>query len=305
MLMLPDRVQGRLRKQFGVVTRRQLIHELGCGKGEVEGWVRRNLLEVVHYEGVGLVGTYRSPTAPRLPEQVLLAAALRCGPEAWITGEAALGLLRFDGYTPRSSFRVLVVPRRRLRNVPFAVDHDPLYTEHRATTCGIPMTKPVRSVVEAARTVTRKRLRTTVDQAVWRDLLSIPQLHACAAALHHEGAHTIREMIESKMFEQESEGERAMKPVLAGLDPSPIWQYYVAPGIRVDCCLADVPLVLEYCGEESHALPHQREQDHARTRAIEARGYTVVEVWKHDLDHPEALRARILGMRAGLLSARR
>lgn len=93
--------------------------------------------------------------------------------------------------------------------------------------------------------------------------------------------------------------------MLAGLDPPPIWQYYVARGIRVDCCLTDVPLVLEYYGEETHTLPHLREHDHERIRAIEALGYAALVVWKHDLEQPEVLRARVLGMRAGLLAARR
>lgn len=303
--VLPDDVRARLRKQLGLVARRQLIHELGRHKGEIEGWLRRGHLEVAHCRDARLVGTYRSPTSARSPEQALLAAALRCGPEAWVTGEAALGLLGLEDYSPRASFRVLVPPTRWVRNVPFAVDQDPLYTEHRASAAGIPITRPARSIVEAARTVTSKRVRTTVDQAVWRSLLSIPELRACAGALGHEGARVVREMVDSGVFEQESEGERALKPVLAGLDPPPIWQYYVGSGIRVDCCLADVPLVIEYCGEEAHALPHLREQDHERTRAIQALGYTVLEVWKHDLKHPEVLRARVLGIREGLLATRR
>lgn len=301
--MLPEEVRARLRKQLGLVTRRQLRHELGRREGEIDGWVRHSSLEVVHYRGKRLAGTYRSPTAPQTPEQTLLAAALRCGPEALITGEAALGLLGFEGYSPRASFRVLVPPGRWVSNVPFPVDRDPMHAHHRAKTAGVPITKPVRSIIEAARTVARKRLRATVDQAVWRNLLTVAELRACAATLRHEGARTLQEMIDGGVFEQESEGERALKPVLAGLDPPPIWQYWVSPEFRVDCCLADVPLVLEYYGEEDHGLAHLRERDHQRTRAIQALGYTVLEIWKHDVKQPEVLRARILGVRLGLLSA--
>lgn len=292
-----------MRKQLAVVARRELKSELGYRDGQVEGWVRRGLLEVMRYRGVRLVGVYRSPMAPQPPEQALLAAALRCGPEAWVTGEAALGLLGFEGYSPRAAFRVLVPPGRWVRNVPFPVDRDTLHAEHRARTGGVPITRPARSIVEVARTVTCKRLRSTVDQAVWRKLVTIPELRACATALRHEGARTLREMIDDGVFEQESEGERALKPVLTGLDPPPRWQYYVSSDIRVDCCLADVPIVIEYYGEEAHALPHLRERDHQRTRTIEALGYTVLEVWKQDLRQPEVLRARILGVRLGLLSA--
>lgn len=303
--MLSNEVHKRMREQLGLVTRWQLVRELGYSEGTVEGWVARGHLESVRCQGVKLVGVYRSPAGARPPEQLLLAAALRCRPRAWVTGEAALGLLGFDGHSPRSSFRVLVPPGRWVCNVPFPVDQDACYMRDRARSGGIPITKPARSIVEAARTLEPKRLRTTVDEAVWRTVLSIPQLRACAGALNHRGARAVLAMIDSGVFAQESDGERALQPVLAGLDPPPVWQYYVCPGIRVDCCLADVPLVIEYCGDQAHGRPHQRERDHERTRTIEALGYVVLEVWKQDLAQPEVLRARIMGIRAGLLAGAR
>lgn len=72
---------------------------------------------------------------------------------------------------------------------------------------------------------------------------------------------------------------------------------------RVDCLLADVPLILEYLGDVAHGRPHQRARDHERNRELEALGYVVHEVTGDDVAQPEILRATVLGIRAGLLAA--
>lgn len=301
--MFPARVLKRLRRQAGVVTRPQLVRELGCTEGEVEGWVRRGALEVCRFDDVPLAGTYRAAGGGIPREQHLVAAALRCRPRAWIAGPAALALLGFEGYSVRDAFVVLVPPGRRVVNVPFLVAEDPWWQRHRALCGPVPVAGPVRSVVEATRTVTGARLRSTVDYGRWKNMLDVKALRECAAQVGPAEAAELVTMIDDGAFVQESEGERKLAPILRGLDPPPRWQYYVTPHRRVDCLLADVPLILEYLGDVAHGRPHQRARDHARNRELEALGYLVLEITAEEVACPQVLRARILGIRAGLIAA--
>lgn len=301
--MFPSRVRKRLRRQAGVVTRPQLVRDHGCGEGQVEGWLRRGVIEVIRYQGVPLTGTYRVPGGGIPPEQHLVAAALRCRPEAWIAGPAALGLLGFEGYKATDPFVVLVPPGRVVANVPFPVVQDTMPGQHRARCGPVPIAAPTRSVVEATRTISGKRLRTTVDYGKWKRLLDLRALRACAVATGLPQAAELIAMIDDGVFDQDSEGERALAPILGDLRPAPLWQYWVSDNRRVDCLLADVPLVLEYLGDVAHGRPHQRARDHGRNRELEALGYVVLEVTVADVAQAEILRATVLGIRAGLLAA--
>lgn len=300
--MFPPSVCTTLHRQAGVVTRPQLLM-LACSEGTIEGWVRRGRLEVCRFEGVPLVGTYRVPGGGVPRDQHLVAAALRCRPRAWIAGPAVLALLGFEGYSVTDEFIVLVPPGRMVCNVPFTIVADPLYDQHRARCGAVPIAGPVRSIVEATRWVSGTPLRTTVDYARWKGLVNIGDLRRCAVILGVDHTAELVTMINDGIFEQDSEGERRLKPILAGLEPPPLWQYHVTPNRRVDCLLADVPLVLEYLGDVAHAQPHQRARDHGRNRELEALGFVVHEIVASDLATPDVLRATILGLRAGLLSA--
>lgn len=300
--MFPAPACKLLHRQAGLVTRPQLLG-LGCSEGTVEGWLRRGRLEVCTFQGVPLVGTYRIPGGGIPREQHLVAVALRCRPRAWIAGPAALALLGFEGYSLTDGFVVLVPPDRRVCNVPFTVVNDFLAGQHRARSGAVPIAGPVRSIVEATRTVSGARLRATVDYAQWKRLVTIAELRRCAVDVGLEESKELVTMIDDGTFEQESEGERRLKPILMGVDPPPLWQYYVTSTRRVDCLLADVPLIVEYLGDVAHGQPHQRARDHRRNRELEALGYIVHEVVASDLAAPDILRATILGLRAGLLSA--
>lgn len=301
--MLPCKVTDRLARQEGVVTRPELVQEMGYSKGTVEGWVTRRHLVVVRYEGSPLVGTYRADGAVESHRLLLMAAVSRCRPKAWLSGPAALGVLGFEGYSAGDAFVILVPPGRSVSNVPFEVFEDHFMDQHRSRQGALPITTPTRSIVEASRSIREKRLRTTVDYALWKKLVRLTDLRSCALFAGHEGALELVEMIDDGVFDLDSEGERQMAPLLADLDPPPLWQHWVAPSIRVDCLLADVPLILEYLGDVAHGRGHQRERDHARTRTLERLGYHVEEVTAEDLKRPEVFRSRILGIRMGLLAA--
>lgn len=74
--------------------------------------------------------------------------------------------------------------------------------------------------------------------------------------------------------------------------------------MRVDGLWRDVDFVMEYYGEANHTREGDRAQDHNREARLRGLGFHVEIVVRADLAEPAALRSRLLGVRAGLLSAR-
>ena len=78
---------------------------------------------------------------------------------------------------------------------------------------------------------------------------------------------------------------------------------WVAPDVRVDALDRPATLVLEYAGRRYHGARSQRKRDAVRDRRIRDLGYGIVHITDADLDHPEALRARITAIRTMRLAA--
>lgn len=297
--MLPADVRDHCADHLGLVTRPVLLR-LGHGEGTVEGWVRRGHLETVQMGGRRLWGTYRVPGGAQAPGQLPYAGALRCRPRARVTGPFVLGALGVEGFCDTDPFAVIVPAGRRVQRVPFLVLTDRAARPDRARIGPIPIATVSRALVDTALWVSGKRLRVAFDSARFKGLTNQRRLRACAREVRHRGARSVLDLLDSGVLDLDSEAERALAPVLDGLEPQ--WQHWVLPHRRVDCLLRHVPLVIEYLGEVAHGGAEQRRQDHARDRELRARGYHIEYVTKDDLRHPEVLRARILGARDALLA---
>ncbi|CAN5343623.1 hypothetical protein BH20ACT8_BH20ACT8_15270 [soil metagenome] len=294
-----DRALDLMEAQLGLITRPQLL-AVGHTHGEIAGKLRRRKIAAL------FCGTYRLPGSAAPPEQTLMGAALRCRPRAWITGAAALGLLGIEGFGVADAYAVVVPPGRRVQNVPFEIVEDDLPAGERALFDPIPITVVHRSIVHVAQTVSGKPLRVAVDSARWTRVLNLDRLRRCARRLSHTiGGQRVLGMLDDGCFDQESEGERKLVPVIGDLQPPPRWQHWIAPDIRVDAALVDVPLIVEYLGEETHGPTHRRIADHERARRIRGLGYESLYVCDADLKNPALLRSRILGIREGLLAVPR
>lgn len=292
--MIPQIALDLLRAQFGTASRPQLI-ALGLTPKQVDGLVRRGGLECMGY------GTYRAPGSAWSPEQACMLKVLRCRPKARLSGPAVLGLLRVEGCEPTDKAIVLVPVGRSVQNVDFTVLQDPAFDREGAKIRALPAVTATRAIIDSALFLTGKRLRTTIDSAKWRQLTSNARLRACARAVGHAGAQVILDLLDAGVLDQESEGERALRPILGNLDPPPLWQRWIAPDIRVDGLLADVPVTLEYLGEDGHHSDEQRRRDDARDRKIRRLGYHVEYFTKEEVRNPEVLRARVLAVRNAFL----
>lgn len=286
-----------LDQQLGLITRPQLL-AAGYSAGEVDGRVLREDLETVE------CGTYRLPSAPVPPGQPAAAAVLRCRPLAALTGELVLALLKLEGARLDASPTVLVALNRRVQNVSFEVWPDGTWLGDRALVAGIRAVSVTRAIIDAACVFDDMAAIRFVDSARWLGLVKVGRLIARARQLpRHSGAQRILRLAARSAFDQESQGERQLAEAMDGIEPRLEWGVYIAPDIRVDALWRDVRLVLEYFGRDHHSRQRDRWHDDNRENQVRRLGYRYLEIYAEDLRDPAALRARLLGMRAGLLAA--
>jgi len=211
-----------------------------------------------------------------------------------------------EGFSVSDPFEVLVPPERRVRCVPFTVHPDPLHDRFAATIGELQVVTATRALIDTARTVGGKRLIVGIDSARWLGLTRVDRLLRCADCFRrHKGAIVVRHLVSSGALNHESQGERAVAAIFADYDPPLESQVWITRRIRVDFLWSDVRLILEYNGERTHGLPHDRADDRARDRELVRLGYHVEYITAADLTKPDLLRARILAVRRTLVATRR
>ncbi|MGH3441519.1 MAG: hypothetical protein ACRDUY_05640 [Nitriliruptorales bacterium] len=265
-------------------------------EGQIDGLVRRRAFETVLY------GVYRLAGSAVPHEQRGMAAVLRCWPTARLSGPYVLGLLGVEGFSLEDPFVVLVPRDRQITNVPFRTVRTSWPLVRGPTARNIPIVAPGRAFMDAAPLVTDRRLIVGIDSAGWRGTLRPDRLVTTVRRdPRHPGSRVILRLLAQGVFEQESMGERELKPVLDGIDPPGEWGVWVAPDIKVDFFWRDCQMAIEYAGRDHHTSAPQREKDAVRDARLRMLGIYVVHVTKEDLRDPDALHARLLAIRATLL----
>ncbi len=296
-------------EQYGLLTRLQLI-DLGWTESAISRAASGGCLELVHAQ------VYRVAGSPDIPQQRMLAAVLRGGSGARLSGEGALSLLRVRGIPGDAAPHVLLPPGRRIVNVTFAWTRDQSPAHHHEPLGSIPSTTAVRALVEAASRWRRRRLLAAHDQLRWSGLASEGELARTAATVgrRHAGARLVLSLVAEGELEQDSGGERTLADALQSLDlaRNARWQEWITPSIRVDCLLdplavafatgvdpaisphaRSLGLVLEYDGRMHHTHRRDVAADARRQQAIEEEGYAVLRIRAEDVRDPATLRHRL------------
>lgn len=281
-----------MRDQHGLVARRQL-RSRGVAESTIDAWVQRGVIAPVDR------GVYRHPAAPRTDEQTVMAAVLRCGPDARAGGWTACALYGLEGSHVALRPWLLIPPERRVRARNLIVQRSRLEAVDRAVVHGIPATSPRRSIVDAARRLRGRRLRVAVDDARRRGLMTLEELLDLATALRqHRGAVRIRELFGSGALDQDGEAERWLARALAARDVYPIWSPEVLPGVFPDAVLPEAALVIECDGADTHTLPVDRADDASREALLRVTGWHVERASGRELAHdPSKVVDRILTVR--------
>ncbi|MFO7779482.1 MAG: hypothetical protein R6V28_14135 [Nitriliruptoraceae bacterium] len=291
----PDEVYQRCADQLGVISRRQLVAMVGRFDAD-------HLLATSRFERL-MRGVYRVRGGANHTHQRAIAATLRVGAAATLTGPAALGLLELEGVELGASFEVLSPGRRRLTEGSFSIRRDPdpersvwLLGEAR-------IADPADALLHAAAyapDVRPRALRLAHDRLRWTGHLSKGQLTTGAERLRLKESRLLDELLRMDATAATGDGERRLERVLARFDPPPEPQAWVSPRHCLDFYFREVRLAIEYQGRPDHGTESGRRRDRAREEELTQSGIRSLYVTAEDLRDERGLLARI----AGALTAR-
>jgi very-short-patch-repair endonuclease len=277
--------------QHGVVTRAQLL-ELGMSVDAINYRVRRGRLHRVH-RGVYAVGR------PQLTRHgTLTAAVLSCGPGAALSHEQAGEVY---GIRKRRGGPIEVtVPAGTTRTRPgLRIHRRPLPTGDVTRRHGIPLTGPVRTLVDLAGRLPANELEAAINEADKLDLVDPERLRGALESREGQpGVAALRKLLDQhRLTLTDSDLERRFLPIVrrAGLPPPETQRRLNS--FRVDFFWPELGLVVETDGLRYHRTPAQQARDRLRDQAHTAAGLTPLRFTHgqvvHEADHVLAVLAAV------------
>jgi very-short-patch-repair endonuclease len=260
-----------VRRQHGVITRRQLL-ELGLTRHAIEHRVETGRLHLIH-RGVYVVGRPELDVYGRC-----MAAVLACGPRALVSHETAAELW---GIRPaRDGWIEISVPLTVQRSLTGVRLHRrrSLGDQDRAVKSRIPLTSPVRTLVDLAARLPASAVEAAVNEADNKDRLNPEGLRRALEQMSSQpGVPALRRLLDRRTFRlTDSELERRFLRLVerTGL---PVPQTGVrVNGFRVDFFWPEPGLVVETDGLRYHRTPAQQAKDRRRDQVHTAAGLTTL-----------------------------
>ena len=270
--------------QHGIVTRGQLL-AAGVTPRMLHGRIAAGRLHVLH-RGVYRVGPVTATHA------TILGAVLACGPGAVLSHASAAahwGML--PPAEPDASLHV-TAPRGFRRRVKGVTLHRRTLAPFDVTTSeAVPLTVPVRTILDLASDVGPSELERAIARAERAGLLRCAELTAAAAQRRTRGAPRVRALLHGRdtpaLTRSEAEA-RLLQLIRRGELPRPRVN---APlhGFEVDFLWPAEQLVVEVDGFAYHASAQAFERDRRRDAALTAAGLRVIRLtWNDIVQRPEA-----------------
>ncbi|TDC00838.1 hypothetical protein E1091_04070 [Micromonospora fluostatini] len=257
MVEHPPELERTAERQQQIVTRAQLL-SAGLDDMHLYRQTRRGRWQRV------LPATYALFTGALTDEQRRISAALYAGPDAQLTGLAALGWYGFR-YSPRSDAVQLVVPHHaRRRSSGYATISRALALDGRARhTALYPVCSPARAVVDAARDLRQLRpVRAVVAEAVQRGYADLGALDAEIRRARRSRTALVRKAFAEVLAGTRSAPEAELRECLAGsrVLPDVLWNPRLSsatgtPLPTPDGYLADAAVAVEVDSQEFHFSP--------------------------------------------------
>jgi very-short-patch-repair endonuclease len=267
-------------RQHGVVARRQLL-ALGFSKSAIEHRIERGRLYVVAH-GVYAVGW------PKLTQKRRwMAAVLACQEDAALSHRSAAGLWGIG--TERSGVVDVSVRRRcelsrpglRARGRPSLPEEDIVVLD------GIPVTVPVRTLVDLSTELSPVCIERAVNEADKRDLVDPEALRSALDAYAGEpGVKILRRVLDKRTFRlSDSDLEILFRPIAAAAGlPLPLTKQ-VVNGFEVDFFFPALGLVVETDGLRYHRTPSTQTRDARRDRAHTLAGMTPLRFTHYEIKY--------------------
>ena len=269
----------------GVITRSEAL-ALGMSSTTIQ---RR--LAAGHLVSVGR-GTYVLPEI--LQSEVALLRAATSALDAVASHESAARLHGVEGLDPRQI--AVSVPIRRSNRFPGVVVHQLTDLEQGHTTLvdGIPVTDPMRTVIDLAAVLPTRLLAAAVDQVVRRGLSSYSEIGTLLDKLARRGkrgVRSLRNVLEPRLggaFVSESVLEtRLLQVIEDGGLPRPTTQFR-PPWLRhmngrVDLAYTDQHLLVEGDSQRWHGTPEAFQADRRRDNLAQIAGWTILRFTWEDI----------------------
>ena len=204
-----------------------------------------------------------------------MAAVLVSGPTAVLSHDSAAALWGIRPATHRLEVSVVTGVKRRPDGI--TVHRRPALRADEVTTHrGIPVTSPIRTLIDVAVRLDRERLEAAINEADKLDLCDPEALRsALDDAKGQAGVRALRTVLDRRTFTlTDSELERRFLGILRerGL-PLPETGVYVN-GFRIDFHWPTLGLVVETDGLRFHRTPAQQARDRVRDQVHTAAGLT-------------------------------
>lgn len=285
-----QRIAEVARRQHAVATRAQLI-ACGLGRNAIRRRRADGRLRRLH-RGVYAVGPVQPPLAAPM------AAVLACGPDAAISHRSAAELHGFLDARSAAPVDVLVpwnsrrrpagVNARRTRRL------DPAEVSSRE---GVPVTTPLRTIVDLAGLATAAELERAVARAERaglldaRDLDPLPSRYARRA-----GAARLRALLANVGGPRltRSEAERRFLDLVRRARLPPPQANAVVAGFEVDFLWPDHRIAVEVDGYRFHGSRARFESDRRRSAQLASAGIQVIPLtWRQIVDDDVATAVQI------------
>jgi very-short-patch-repair endonuclease len=296
-LMEHSALWATVARQHGVINHAQLVED-GISASGIKHRVVTGRLHPLA-QGVYAVGR------PQLTQRGRwMAAVMSCGPHAVLSHESAAALWEIGSErSDRIEVSMLAGTQRRRAGV--VVHRRFALAGHEVRVHdGIPLTAPIRTLVDIACRLGSRKLERAIREADARGLCDPEELRSALDDMRGQrGVGVLRRVLDRHTFVlTDSELERRFVPIArrAGL-PRPKTQA-VVNGFRVDFFWPQLGLVVETDGLRYHRTPAQQTADRVRDQAHIAAGLTPLRFThaqvSYETEHVEAtLRATALRLR--------
>jgi len=283
-MLLPLAVTSWAERHLGLVTRRVALNA-GMTERQLDHLIASGVLEVIH------PGVYRIAGVPPTWEGDLSAACLAVGGLTVASHRAAIGLWGLDGAEP--GYMEIATTRAHSPELRGVIVHrsTDLVAAHTTIRRGVPVTKPMRTLIDACAVLPFGRAELALDHALGTQLVSLKGMWITldeVARRGRRGVGPMRTMLGARGYAPAGVFEAAVMRLFRRRDLRNFTfektytkdRQFIA---RVDASHNYLPLVAEFDGFASHSSPAELQYDHERQNKIVRRKLTILRYTPRDI----------------------